>query len=81
MSSKERVISLLKERHLNYLGSKKEKINQDPNWILNNPLSGNEFNEWIEYGVNTVMSEMGFSRDKAEIEMSWIEGSYGTLIR
>lgn len=81
MSSKERVISLLKERHLNYLGAKKEKIIQDPYWILNNPLSGNEFNEWIEYGVNTVMSEMGFSRDKAEIEMSWIEGSYGTLIR
>jgi len=78
MSDKERVIKLLKERHQNYLGTEREKLEQDPNWILNNPLKGNDFEEWIEYGVNTIMSEMGYGRTKAEIEMSWIQSTYVT---
>ena len=81
MSSKERVITLLKERHQNYLKVSKEKLDQDIHWILNNPLSGSDLQEWIEYGVNTIMSEMGCDRTKAEIEMSWIEASYMTTIK
>ena len=81
MSSKERVITLLKKRHQNYLKVSKEKLDQDIHWILNNPLSGSDLQEWIEYGVNTVMSEMGCDRTKAEIEMSWIEASYMTTIK
>ena len=76
MSTNEKVIYLLKERHQNYLETPKGKLEQDPNWILNNPLSGSDLQEWIEYGVNTVMSEMGCDRIKAEIEMSWIQASY-----
>ena len=40
-----------------------------------------ETKEWIEYGVNTIMSEMEYDRTKAEIEMSWIEASYTTTIK
>ena len=81
MSSKERVITLLKKRHQNYLKVSKEKLDQDIHWILNNQLSGSDLQEWIEYGVNTVMSEMGCDRIKAEIEMSWIQASYATEIQ
>jgi hypothetical protein len=38
MSSKERVITLLKKRHRSYLKTSEEKLDQDTNWILNNPL-------------------------------------------
>jgi hypothetical protein len=81
MSSKERVITLLKKRHQNYLKVSKEKLDQDIHWILNNPLSGRDLQEWIEFGVNTIMSEMGCDRTRAEIEMSWIEASYTTTIK
>lgn len=81
MSSKERVITLLKKRHQNYLKTSKEKLDQDTNWILNNPLKGTDLDEWIEYGVNTIMSEMEYDRTKAEIEMSWVQASYATNIK
>lgn len=75
-----KVLQKLMERHQIYLGLTEEQIKKDPNWIINNPLKGNELNEWIEFGVNTIMSDLGMDRTKAEIEMSWIEGTYGTLL-
>ena len=75
-----KVLQKLMERHQIYLGLNEEQIKKDPNWIINNPLKGNELNEWIEFGVNTIMSDLGMDRTKAEIEMSWIEGTYGTLL-
>lgn len=75
-----KVLQKLMERHQIYLGLTEEQIKKDPNWIINNPLKGNELNEWIEFGVNTIMSDLCMDRTKAEIEMSWIEGTYGTLL-
>ena len=80
MQSNSKVIEKLAERHLLYLGLEKDEITKDPNWKINNPLKGNELNEWIEFGVNTIMSELKLNRVQAEIEMSWIEGSYGTFL-
>jgi len=74
------VLQKLMERHKIYVGLSEDQIKKDPNWIINNPMKGNELNEWIEFGVNTIMSDLGIDRTKAEIEMSWIEGTYGTLL-
>ena len=43
---------------------------------MTTPLSQKDYQEWIEFGVNIVMSEMNIPRERAEIEMSWIEGKY-----
>lgn len=75
-----KVLQKLMERHQIYLGLTEEQIKKDPNWIINNPLRGNELNQWIEFGVNTIMSDLDMDRTTAEIEMSWIEGTYGTLL-
>lgn len=75
-----KVLQKLMERHQIYLGLTEEQIKKDPNWMINNPLKGNDLNEWIEFGVNTIMCDLGMERTKAEIEMSWIEGTYGTLL-
>jgi hypothetical protein len=67
----------LLERHKIYLGLKEEQTLQDPHWMITNPLKGKELEEWCEYGVNTIMSELEITRTQAEIEMSWIQASYG----
>jgi len=74
------VLHKLMERHQIYLGLTDDQIKKDPNWVINNPLKGNELNEWIEFGVNTIMCDLSMDRTKAEIEMSWIQGTYGTLL-
>ena len=80
MSSKSaNITKALQERHRIYLGLTEQQILQDPHWMITNPLKGKELEEWVEYGVNTVMSEMELPRTQAEIEMSWIQASYGTL--
>lgn len=81
MEMKSKIIQKLEERHQIYAGLSKEKITKDPFWRIKNPMKENEMNEWIEYGVNTIMSEMGCDRTKAEIEMSWIEASYKTTTK
>jgi hypothetical protein len=70
------IISSLKERHRIYLGLSEEQTKKDPYWMLNNPLKGEQLNEWIEYGINLIMSTLKVDRIKAEVEMSWIQGSY-----
>ena len=81
MGVKSKIIEKLEERHQIYAGLSKEEVTKDPFWRIKNPMSENEMNEWIEFGVNTIMSEMGCDRTKAEIEMSWIEASYMTTIK
>lgn len=81
MTTNSQVLEKLKERHKIYLDLSDEAIRKDPNWMINNPLKGNDLNEWVEFGVNTLISEFGFDRTKAEIEMSWIQGTYGTLLQ
>ena len=55
---------------------KLKEILKDPNWIINNPLKGKDLDEWVEFGVNTLISEFGFDKTKAEVEMSWLQSSY-----
>jgi hypothetical protein len=81
MEMRSKVIQKLEERHQIYAGLNREEVAKDPFWRNKNPMKENEINEWIEYGVNTIMSEMGCDRTKAEIEMSWIEASYMTTIK
>ena len=81
MEIKSKIIQKLEERHQIYLGLSNDEVLKDPYWQIKNPLKGKEMGEWIEYGVNTIMSEMGYDRTKAEIEMSWIEASYATAIK
>ena len=76
MTSEERIISSLKKRHALYANVSEEKIARDPFWNVTTPLGKKEYQEWLEFGVNTVMSEMNLSREKAEVEMSWIESKY-----
>lgn len=76
MNSEDRIISLLKKRHALYANVSEEKASRDPFWNMTTPLSKKDYQEWIEFGVNTVMSEMNITREKAEMEMSWIEGKY-----
>ncbi len=81
MEVKSKIIQKLEERHQIYAGLSKEKVTEDPFWRIKNPMKEKEMNDWIEYGVNTIMSEMGCDRTKAEIEMSWIETSYKITIK
>jgi hypothetical protein len=81
MEMKSKIIQKLEERHQIYAGLNQEKVEKDPFWRIKNPMKEKEMNEWIEYGVNTIMSEMGCDRTKAEIEMSWIQASYATEIQ
>ncbi len=76
-----KIIQKLEERHQIYAGLNQEKVTKDPFWRIKNPMKEKEMDDWIEYGVNTIMSEMGCDRTKAEIEMSWIETSYMTTIK
>ncbi len=80
MSTKSKIIQKLEERHQIYAGLNQEDISKDPFWRIKNPMKEKEMNEWVEYGVNTIMSEMGCDRTKAEIEMSWIQASYAASI-
>ena len=81
MEVKSKIFEKLEERHQIYASLSKEEVTKDPFWRIKNPMRENEMNEWIEFGVNTIMSEMGCDRTKAEIEMSWIEASYMTTIK
>ena len=81
MEIKSKIIQKLEERHQIYAGLSNADTVKDPYWRIKNPLKGKEMSEWIEYGVNTIMSEMGSDRTKAEIEMSWIEASYMKTIK
>jgi hypothetical protein len=76
MTKNSQVIEKLKERHKIYLNLSDEAILKDPNWIINNPLKGKDLDEWVEFGVNTLISEFGFDKTKAEVEMSWLQSSY-----
>jgi hypothetical protein len=81
MKAKSRIIQKLEERHQIYVGLNQEEVTKDQHWRIRNPMGKKETKEWIEYGVNTIMSEMEYDRTKAEIEMSWIEASYTTTIK
>ncbi len=81
MENKVKIIQKLEERHQIYAGLNPDTVSKDPFWRIKNPLKENEMNEWIEYGVNTIMSELGYDRTKAEIEMSWIQATYTTDIK
>jgi hypothetical protein len=81
MEIKSKIIQKLEERHQIYAGLTDADTVKDPFWRIKNPLKENEMNEWIEYGVNTIMSELGYDRTKAEIEMSWIQATYTTGIK
>ena len=81
MEIKSKIIQKLEERHQIYAGLSNADTVKDPYRRIKNPLKGKEMSEWIEYGVNTIMSEMGYDRTKAEIEMSWIEASYMKTIK
>jgi hypothetical protein len=74
--AREKILSSLKERHKIYLDIKEDQIKRDPYWVINNPLKGEQLNEWVEYGINLIMSTLNVDRIKAETEMSWIQGSY-----
>lgn len=76
MNSKDKIFSLLKKRHALYANVSEEKAARNPFWNMTTPLSQKDYQEWIEFGVNIVMSEMNIPRERAEIEMSWIEGKY-----
>ena len=74
--SQEEVISLLKKRHLLYADISEEKAQKDPYWFYNKPLNKRDYEEWVEFGVNSIMSIGKIDRRKAEIEMTWIESKY-----
>ncbi len=76
-SKEEEIMKLLKERHMMYADIKPERAQRDPYWMYNSPLSGREYNEWVEFGVNTIVSVLGVDRRQAEMEMSWVESKYG----
>ena len=80
-SKEEVVMNLLQERHLNYLGWPMEKAKENPFWQNIEPLSKIQYSEWVEYGVNSLMSITGCNRTEAEVEMSWIEAKYGLKVQ
>lgn len=79
--SQKKVTSLLKERHLLYTGMTKEKAGKDPYWFYKHPISKNEYSEWVEFGVNSIMSVAKIDRRDAEVEMTWIERTYGIKVK
>jgi len=74
--NQEEVISILKKRHLLYADISEEKAQKDPYWFYKSPLSRRDYEEWVEFGVNSIMSIGKIDRRKAEIEMAWIETKY-----
>jgi hypothetical protein len=74
--SQNEVISLLKKRHLLYSDVSEERAQKDPYWYYNKPMNKRDYAEWIEFGVNSIMSIGNMDRRKAEIEMTWIESKY-----
>jgi hypothetical protein len=82
MSSKRNVvIKLLKERHKSFLDVKDFKLDKNPYWHSTYPIPKSRYNEWFEYGINVISSEMNMDRKKAEVEMSWIENEYRPKIK
>lgn len=81
IKSQEKVISLLKERHLVYSGLVKEKAEKDPYWFNRHPISKNDYYEWVEFGVNLIISVAEIDRKEAEIEMTWLETKYGIKVK
>jgi len=79
--SQEKVISLLKERHLLYTGLSRERAERDPYWFYKHSLSKNDYLEWVEFGVNSIMSVAKIDRRNAEVEMAWLEGTYGIKVK
>ena len=71
-----RIFDLLKKRHMFYLGIPENETMKDPFWYSVKPISRRDYSEWIEYGVSTIITERGFSRTSAEMEMSWLESQY-----
>ena len=76
----ETIIELLEERHLSYLNLTRENVKDKPFWRNTKGISRMEYSEWLEYGVNSVISVTGCDRTKAEMEMSWIESKYGIKV-
>jgi hypothetical protein len=79
MKKKIDIINSLKKRHQIYSGLHDEQIKKDHLWVINNPLKGQLKKEWTDFGVNLIMSEMGFDQRAAEIEMSFLEQEYESL--
>lgn len=80
-NKEEVIIELLQERHLNYLGLTREDVKKNPFWQNTKALNSREYSEWIEYGVNSIMSVSGCDRTKAEMEMAWIENKYRMKVK
>jgi hypothetical protein len=80
-SKEDEIMFLLKERHMTYADISPEKAKNDPHWMYKKPISEREYAEWIEFGVNTIISVMGVDRRKAEMEMSWVESKYGMRVK
>jgi len=76
-SKEDQIMNLLKERHMMYAEIEPEKAQRDPYWMYNSPLGTREYTEWVEFGVNTIISVLDVDRRKAEMEMSWFESKYG----
>ena len=75
------IVNLLQERHLSYLGLTRDDVKKNPFWQNTKPITRMEYQEWIEYGVNSIMSITGCEKMKAEMEMSWIESKYRIKVR
>ena len=77
MNSKKAVVmNLLKERHRSFIELDEKKAIRNPHWHMTRSMPKSKYQEWLEYGVNLVSTEMGLSKEEAEKEMSWIENEY-----
>lgn len=71
MRSRESVEVDLITKQLEYCGKSYDEVISNPSWKSENKISEDDYEDWLEWGVNHMMDSLGFDRRKAEMEMSW----------
>jgi len=53
---------------------------QDEYWYTNHTMTEEQEEQWLDWSQNYLISELSWSKQKAEKEMQWVNLTYGLRI-
>lgn len=65
------IYTKLISKQLSFCGKSFDETLKNPAWKTTNSITKDQFNEWLDWGVNFMVENLNLDRRKAEQEMSW----------
>lgn len=73
MKIEKSVIDKIVALQFGYIGKDPVESMKDPSWRTKNESPIENKSRWNSEGIEILISEIGISRQTAEVEMSWVE--------